>query len=120
MLILYLLVLIPAAYWVIKTLGPEMAKPPLPKIVPKPYSFDFSHSNEPDQRIEKLETLLAEKNRNIQLLQKELKIFHVQIRGFEKVKSLLVEEIHHLKEQNRIFRSELGLPAAQPKEHSIT
>ena len=43
-----------------------------------------------------------------------------QVRNFEKVKTLLEEEIHRLREQNRIFRSELGLPAVQPKENSIT
>ena len=111
MLILYLAVLITALYWVSKILLPEMTKKD---------SFDFSEPNEPDKRIEKLEALLAEKNKNIGFLQKELKIFYVQVQAFDRVKTLLDEEIHHLREQNRIFRSELGLPAAQPKENSIT
>jgi hypothetical protein len=52
-------------------------------------------------------------------LQKELKIFHVQMRDFDKVKTLLEEEIHRLREQNRIFRSELGLARRSTKENSI-
>jgi hypothetical protein len=120
MLILYLAVLITALYWVIRILLPEMTKP---------NSFDSSQSrrpdksiekNEPDESTEKLETLLIEKNKNVSLLQTELRILHVQVRAFDKVKILLDEEIHRLREQNRMFRSELGLPAAQPKENSIT
>jgi len=115
LIFLYLAVLITALYWVAKILLPEMTKP---------NSFDFSQSNDPDKRIEKLEILLAEKNKNISLLQTELKIFHAQVRSFDKMKTLLDEEIHHLKEQNRIFRSELGIPpivlSVEPKENSIT
>jgi len=111
MLILYLAVLITALYWVSKILLPEMTKK---------NSSDFFQSNEPDKRIEKLETLLAEKNKDIRLLQTELRISHLQVQAFDKVKTLLDEEIHRLREQNRIFRSELGLPTVQPKENSIT
>lgn len=111
MLVLYLAVLITALYWVSRILLPEITKKE---------SSDFSPSDAPDQRIEKLEALLAEKNKDIGLLQKELSIFHAQIRAFDRVKDLLDEEIHHLREQNRIFRSELGLGAPQPKENSIT
>jgi hypothetical protein len=57
-------------------------------------------------------------------LQTELQIFLVQIREFDKVKAMLDEEIHHLREQNRMFRSELGIPLnaspAEQKETSIT
>ena len=70
--------------------------------------------------MEKLETLLAEKNKNIGLLQTELKVFCAQVRDFDKMKSVLEDEIHRLREQNRMFRSELGLPTVQPKENSIT
>ncbi len=111
MLFFYLAFLITSLYWVVKLLLPEMTKLD---------SFDFSQPNEPDKRIEKLETLLADKNRDIHLLQTELKAFHLQVGTFDKIKTLLDEEIHHLKEQNRIFRSELGLPAVQSKENSIT
>lgn len=106
---LYLTLLITALYWVAKLLLPEMNKP----------LFDFFQSEGTDNRIEKLETLLAEKNKNIDLLQAELKTFQAQARSFDKMKTLLDEEIHHLREQNRIFRSELGLPAVLPGENSI-
>jgi len=118
MLVLYLAVLIISGYWVVKILAPEMAKPPLRRISkavlepnPQPNPVYFSPSIGPDQRIEKLESLLAEKNRNISILQKELRIFHAQVQSFDTVKMLLDDEIHHLREQNRIFRSELGLPS---------
>ncbi len=119
----YLAVLITALYWVSKILGPEMAKSSIyqiPKSASDLGSVELTQTNEPDKRIEKLETLLAEKNKDIGLLQKDLRISHVQVRAFEKVKTLMDEEIHRLREQNRIFRSELGLPAVQPKENSIT
>jgi hypothetical protein len=114
MLILYLAFLITALYWVSKILLPEMTKPD---------SFDFSQSNGPDKGIEKLETLLAEKNKDIGLLQTELRSLHIQASAFDKVKTLLDEEICRLREQNRIFRSELGIPpiasSAKRKENSI-
>lgn len=120
MIIIYLAILTTALYGVLRILLPEMAKPPLPRAPQKTGSADISRSTGTDGRIEKLEVLLAEKNKNIKLLQDELTIFLVQLRDFEKIKSLLVEEIHRLREQNRIFRSELGLPATQPKETSLT
>ena len=121
MLIIYLAVLIATLYWVTKILLPEMAKPTLPAKKPVPKSMYIPQSAAAsDNRIEKLEILLAEKNKNIQVLQSELTIFLVQVREFDKIKAMLEEEIHRLREQNRIFRSELGLPAAQPKESSIT
>ncbi len=124
MLFIYLAVLGTAIIWVVKTLGPEMAKPPLPaptakntlKVVPyePPKPVDKA-----EKVIERLETLLAEKNRSISLLETELKVFHTQVSSFDKVKTLLEQEIQHLRDQNRIFRSELGLPALQSKENSI-
>ena len=124
MLIIYLAVLIVSLYYVSKILGPELNRPSLPNIPSTTNPSDNSQYNSSDNRIKKLETLLAEKNKNIQLLQTELNVFQVQIRGFEKVKTLLDEEIHRLKEQNRMFRSELGLPSiassAKQKENSIT
>ncbi len=86
MLILYLAVLITALYWVVKMLFPEMAKPPLPKTVQNQNFPMLLNLKNPDNRIDKLETLLAEKNKNINLLQTELKIFHVQVRDFDKIK----------------------------------
>ncbi len=119
MIILYLAALITALYWVVKILLPEMVKPPLPKSPPKPKYLENSRYDVLDKRVEKLETLLAEKNKNIGRLQTELQIFYVQVRDFDKIKSLLEDEVHRLREQNRIFRSELGLPAIQYNEHSI-
>lgn len=116
----YLAVVIAALYGVAKVLLPEMAKPPLPQPDPEQNSFEVIPYDQGDKRMEKLETLLAEKNRTIDLLEMESKVFHAQVSSFEKVKTLLEGEIHRLREQNRIFRSELGLPAAQPKENSIT
>ena len=57
-----------------------------------------------------MEALLAEKNKKMSLLQTELKALHVQVRAFDKIKMLMDGEIHRLREQNRMFRSELGLP----------
>ena len=124
MLILYLAVLVTALYCVSKMLLPEMAKPPLPKKTLKPKSPDSSQYNAHDERVQKLEILLAEKNKNINVLQTELSIFLIEVRESDKIKSILEEEIRHLREQNRIFRSELGLPtnalSAEHKENSIT
>jgi hypothetical protein len=112
---LYLAVVIAALYWVSKMLLPEMAKPPLPRgrVVGEPKSFDAAEIIDPNAKFKKLEMMLVEKNKNINILQTELKIFHIQVRESDKLKSLLEDEIHRLREQNRIFRSELGLPAAQ-------
>lgn len=123
MLILYLTVLAAALYLVLKMLLPEMAKPPLPSRPSKsskPSSSDHLEPNGAGIGFEKLEMLLVEKNESIQFLQTELKVSQVQIRDFEKIKMLLQDEIHRLREQNRIFRSELGLPTIQIKENSIT
>jgi len=120
MLFLYLAVLISAMYWVIKTLAPEMVKPLAPKVSlrrqmrPDPVAEDRQNS------IEKFETMLVEKNKTIGILQAELRAFYAQVRDFDKIRSLLEDEVHRLREQNRIFRSELGLPSALPKANSIT
>ncbi len=105
MLILYLAVLTAALYFVLRLLAPEIGRTP---------NVDNAGS-----RIEKLEKMLAEKNRNIQILQTELEIFHAESKDFDTVKTVLDEEIKRLKEQNRIFRSELGLPAGQLKENPV-
>ena len=78
----------------------------------------LSEIMDPNNRIEKLELMLAEKNKNINILQTELKIFHIQVRESDKLKALLEDEIHRLREQNRIFRSELG-PAYCPNDRAI-
>lgn len=120
MLILYLAVLIIALYWVLKTLIPEMTKPALPKTGAEPEVFDFSQF-ETNGKIERLDVLLAEKNKTISLLETESKVFQSQLRAFDKIKTALEEEVQHLREQNRIFRSELGLPSGlAPKNNSIT
>jgi len=125
MLFLYLTVLIGGIYLAFKLLAPEMRRsistkaPKAPKAAAAVEPQQVVSGSQPGNRIEKMEFLLAEKNKNILLLQTELKLFHAQIRDFDKVKTLLEEEVHRLKEQNRMFRSELGLPAVQPKENSI-
>ena len=119
MLIIYLAVLGLAMYYVVKLLGPEMSKPVPTKIVSETELPVIPKTIGTENRTEKLETLMAEKNRNIALLQKELKMFQAQVRDFDKIKSVLEEEIQRLREQNRIFRSELGLPAQQTKETSV-
>jgi len=119
MIILYLAVLIIGTYLILKNLLPELSKPDKIKIIPRKNPIGLTQSDTVDNRIEKLETLISEKNKNIHFLQTELSIFLTQVREFDKVKILLEDEIHRLREQNRIFRSELGLPAAQTKEKSI-
>ena len=111
MLFLYLTVLVVALYYVVKLLGPEMSKTSSSKTAVVSSKADVSsQSYETDKGTERLQILLAEKNSEISLLQSELKIFQAQVRDFDKFKTLLDEEMHHLREQNRIFRSELGMP----------
>jgi hypothetical protein len=133
MLIVCLAIVILGLCGVAITLGPEMFKPVEPKdIKPKVVKFKPAKPKEMpvhipeensqpttfDNREERLAALLDEKNKNIDLLQTELKVFHIQVQNFNTVKSLMEEEIQRLREQNRIFRSELGLPTAVPKEQS--
>jgi hypothetical protein len=108
MLFLYVAVVIIALYGVSRILMPEMTKPRSPGL---------SNPNGLEKKAELMETLLAEKNKNIKLLESENKVLDVQVRSFSKVKTVLEEEILRLKEQNRIFRSELGLPAIQNNEN---
>jgi len=126
MFIFYLVFLATSIYLLARILGPEMAKPlpkvdPVSKVLPmvKPPKV-IPQSSDSSTRIEKLEFLLAEKNKNIGILQTDLKLFLAQVREFDKVKIILQDEITHLKEQNRMFRSELGLPTIVQKEHSNT
>ena len=124
MLIFYLALLGLGMYWASKTLLPELLKPVPPQMSSSKgsapsNSSDFSKPDESGHGTDKLGSLLDEKNKNIQLLQTELKILYAQVRDFDKLKTLLEGEIHRLKEQNRIFRSELGMPTVQPKEDSI-
>jgi len=118
MLIIYLTVLVVSLYFVSRILGPEMKNTASPKGASGLSSSSQGDSfrlqdNSPAKRIEKLEVLLAEKNKNINLLQNELMVYHAQARDFDKIKSLQEEEIQRLREQNRVFRSELGMPAVQ-------
>jgi hypothetical protein len=119
MLILFSAVLIIGVLWVAKILLSELAKFSLSKPAPILNSDDFSQANESDKKIEKLETLMAEKNNNIIHLQKELRVLHIQVHAFDKVKTLMEEEIHHLREQNRPIRPKQGLPIAQTKENPV-
>jgi len=123
LILLYLAVLGTALYYVSKVLGPEMSKTPTTTVrriasIPDPYQS--TQASGADNKMERLESLLAEKNKNISLLQNDLKLFQAQVRDYDKIKALLEEEIHRLREQNRIFRSELGMPTVQAKENSIT
>jgi hypothetical protein len=123
MIFLFLAVVAIGFCWALKVLVPEMAKPPvytIRKLYPDSDLNKLTQSAEPDPGIGKLETLLVEKNKNIGLLERELKILHTQEQSFNKVKTLLEEEIQRLREQNRMFRSELGLPTVPSKENSIT
>lgn len=124
MLILYLAVLIIGTYWVVRTLGPEMAKPPLPAVKydlkSKPVKPAAMATTELSiGRVERLEILLAEKDRNIALLQNDLRVLQVQASSFDKLRKILDDENQRLKEQNRMLRSELGLPAAGSRERSV-
>jgi len=120
MLILYLAFLCTALYLVARILSPEMKRPAPVVPVPRSNVPVSSAPEETDSRIEKLETLLAEKCQDIKHLQRELQIFNIQTREFDKVKVLLDEEILRLRQQNRMFRSELGLPTVVLKENSLT
>lgn len=114
MAILYLVVLITAGYAAFKLLAPEIRRSLRPK--------DFSQVLQPDNmisRTDRLEMMLTEKNRNIETLQAELKVLNVQAHDFDTIRAFMEAEIQRLREQNRIFRSELGLPAGQPKENPI-
>ncbi|MBF0503978.1 MAG: hypothetical protein HQL14_02630 [Candidatus Omnitrophica bacterium] len=106
MLIPILIVLIIGLYYVAKLIVPEMRK-----------SLPIEQSS---LGTEKLEIMLVDKNRIIHHLQAELKMLHVQSQNYDKIIKLLEDEIQRLREQNRMFRSELGLPPSQPKENSIT
>ena len=119
MLILYLTIVVIGFCCASIVLLPELVKPPLRKTGQMPTPSILPPKSENINRLEKLESILDEKNRNITVLQKELRIFHAQIRDFDKIKTLLEAEIHHLKEQNRIFRSELGLPTVQATQNSL-
>ena len=120
MFFLYLAVMITGLCWAVKLLGPEFAKSvPEAKKESKPESFIIPQSKESLSRLEKLEVLLVEKNKNINLLQNELKVFYVHVRDSNKIKTLLEEEIQRLREQNRIFRSELGLPSLRSTGNSM-
>ena len=85
MLIFYLVILIPALYWVAKILLPEMAKPALPYIPSQAGSSDNLRIVKSDKVIERLESLLVDKNRSISLLETELKLFYAQVSSFDKV-----------------------------------
>ena len=113
MLFIYLALIMITLYGVSRVLMPEMAKPkPSGPVIPEPEGID--------KKIELMEALLLEKNRNIRQLEAENKVLNVQVSSFSKVKILLDEEIRRLRDQNRIFRSELGLPTVQAKENLTT
>ena len=91
MLFLYLAVLVTGIYWAYKMLAPEMRRSAPSKVPSAVDGRRVVQEDYPSNRIEKMEMLLAEKNKNILLLQTELKLFHAQIRDFDKVKALLEE-----------------------------
>ena len=103
---IYLTLVLIALFVVARKLWPEMKKPPF---VPN----DNGHAS-------RLETLLDEKTKSLQFLQMESKILRTEMRDFSKIKAMLEEEIRRLRDQNRIFRSELGLSSgAQQPEKSL-
>jgi uncharacterized coiled-coil protein SlyX len=113
MLIFYLAILIITIGISLKLLIPEIRK--------SSSSMVFSVAPQADDttlKIEKLDMMLAEKNKTIEHLREELKILHAQSQDFEKIKTLMEEEIQHLKGQNRMAKSEI--PADQPKEDPTT
>ena len=123
MIIFFAALVIVALVLVFRILLPEMKKSPeikVVKIVPLQETFDVSQLDKPASKLEKLEMMLADKNKNISLLEKELKVLQAQTRSFDKVKMLIEEEIQRLKEQNRMFRSELGLPTIGTRQGSIS
>lgn len=119
MLILYLAVLIAGLYFAIKNLIPEMKSIPEASKSVEEKDFNFIPFKVTDHQVEKLDLMLAQKNRDITFLQKELRICKNQISSFEKIKAFMEEEIKYLREQNRIFRSELGLPAFSSNQNSV-
>ncbi len=114
MLFVYLAILMTGVYFVCKMLAPEMAKPVI-RTSSKPIDDVI-----PDDRFQKLTSLLMEKNREIELLQAELRVLQIQGGDYDKVRSLLEDEVRRLRQQNRIFRSELGLPTIATNENSLT
>jgi hypothetical protein len=123
MLLFFLTIVAVASGIAVKLLWPEMAKPAPKAAVRKlapPEAIAVTSTNPSDKKVEKLEALLYEKNRHITLVENELKSFQVQARNFDKLKNLLDEEILRLREQNRILRSELGMPTVPFKENIST
>src|SRR5450631_3795042 len=98
-IILYLGFLIIGLYLVLRNLLPEILKTNYPRSSSKPSPIGLAQSDTIDNRIEKLETFICEKNKNIQFLQSELRIFLIQVREFDKIKTLLDDEIQRLREQ---------------------
>jgi hypothetical protein len=116
MILFYLAILAGGIYFAIKLLLPEMPKPPLTASTPVILQVEDTVG----PKIEKLEMMLSEKNDSILRLQTELNISQAQSRDFEKIRAILEEEVLRLREQNRMFRSELGLPTSQPKENPVS
>jgi len=97
MVILFLAVVIIALYFAIKLLAPEIHKPTLSMaaaIVPP--------ADNTILKTERLEMMVEEKNKSIEHLQEECKVLQAQAQDFDKIKTILEEEIQHLKEQNRL------------------
>jgi len=119
MIFFYLAILSGGIFFAIKLLLPHFPKAPatsLPVSIPVVVPLEDTTG----QVIEKLEMMLAEKNSNILRLQTELNIQQNQLRDFDKIRTILEEEVLRLREQNRMFRSELGLPTGQPKDNPVT
>jgi hypothetical protein len=60
------------------------------------------------EQISKLESILLEKNRSIERLEKKLKAEWANRLEFEKVKNILDEEIVYLRTQNKELKTKIG------------
>ena len=77
--------------------------------IPEPAVHQAQDQSNSNQQMDKIDILLSEKNKEINLLQTELKSYEDRWGEFEKVKALMEEEIQKLREQNRTLKSELIL-----------
>lgn len=60
-----------------------------------------------EEQMLKLGTIISEKNRLIEKLRKELAVYHSHREEFEKIKSILEEEIQQLKIQNKELKNKI-------------
>ncbi len=129
---LYLLILLVGGYFILKALAPQLdlkfpllglsqiGRPKLRKDVANPLPVlkedksvltPSAAINIPPPEVHeysKADLLLVEKNKEIALLKEQLRVKQNQADDFEKLKSILDEEIVKLREQNRLLKTELS------------